>query len=174
MELLLDESGTLRFMEVNARLQVEHSVTEMRSGIDLVAEQIRIAAGARLTIQQSDVRLEGHAIECRINAEDPANGFRPSPGTLRVWATPAPSETLRIDTHVEAGYTIPPFYDSLICKVVTRGATRDEAADRMIAALESIRCEGVPTTIPMHLAVLRSPAFRTHAYDTRTIPGFTP
>ncbi len=173
MELLLDESGTLRFMEVNARLQVEHSVTEMRAGIDLVAEQIRIAAGARLALAQDDVRLDGHAIECRINAEDPANGFRPSPGTLSVWETPPASEHLRIDTHVEAGYAIPPFYDSLICKVIARGATRDEAADRMIDALLAIRCEGVPTTIPMHLAVLRSEAFRRHAYDTRTIPGFS-
>src|SRR5690606_7860980 len=172
MEFLLDDSGTLRFMEMNTRLQVEHCVTEMRAGIDLVEAQLRIGAGARLGLSQADVRLEGHAIECRINAEDPAAGFRPSPGTLTRFSLPAPSDDVRVDTHVAEGYAIPPFYDSLICKVITRGATRDIAADRMIEALEAIRCEGVPTTIPMHLRVLRSPAFRANDYDTRTIPGF--
>jgi acetyl-CoA carboxylase biotin carboxylase subunit len=174
MEFLLDEGGTLRFMEMNTRLQVEHSVTEMRTGIDLVAEQIRIGAGHRLALRQEDVRLEGHAIECRINAEDPANGFQPQPGTLAVWEAKAVPGEVRVDTHVEPGYAIPPFYDSLICKVITHGATRDEAADRMIAALTALRCEGVPTTIPMHLEVLGAEAFRTNDYDTRAIPGFTP
>ncbi len=174
MEFLLDEGGTLRFMEMNTRLQVEHSVTEMRTGLDLVAEQIRVGAGHRLSITQDDVRFEGHAIECRINAEDPSRGFAPEPGTLAVWEAKAVPGEVRVDTHVEAGYAIPPFYDSLICKVITRGATRDEAADRMIAALTALRCEGVPTTVPMHLEVLRSDAFRKNDYDTRAIPGFSP
>src|SRR5690606_23020183 len=108
------------------------------------------------------LRLEGHVIECRINAEDPAAGFRPSPGTLTRFVLPPAHEDLRVDTHVAEGYEIPPFYDSLICKVIARGATRDAAADRMIEALEALRCEGVPTTIPMHLSVLRSADFRAN------------
>jgi len=174
IELLQDEEGALRFMEMNTRLQVEHSVTEMRCGLDLVAEQIRIAAGHPLSIRQEDVRLEGHAIECRINAEDPAAGFRPAPGVITRWQAPPADPDLRIDTHVESGYEVPPFYDSLLCKVIARGPDRAAAIDRMIAALEQLRCEGVPTTTPMHLAILRSPAFRAGDYDTRSIPGWPP
>jgi acetyl-CoA carboxylase, biotin carboxylase subunit len=175
MEFLLDEGGTLRFMEMNTRLQVEHTVTEMRCGVDLVVEQIRVAAGHRLSLSQADVTFSGHAIECRINAEDPANDFRPSPGVVRQWQGPDTSAgDVRVDTHVEAGYEVPPFYDSLLCKVITRGATRDEAADRMIAALEQMVVDGVPTTVAMHIAILRSDAFRRNRYNTRTIPGWPP
>ncbi len=174
MEFLLDEGGKLRFMEMNTRLQVEHPVTEMRSGVDLMVEQIRVAAGNRLPIAQSDVELRGHAIECRINAEDPSNGFRPSPGVITRWQVPHGSEDVRVDTHVESGYEVPPFYDSLICKVIAHGRTRDAAADRMVAALEALVCEGIATTVPMHLAILRSAAFRRNDYTTRAIPGWPP
>jgi len=172
---LLDPAGSvLRFMEMNTRLQVEHCVSEMRSGLDLVREQILVAAGHPLSITQADVALRGHAIECRINAEDPEQNFRPSPGVIQEWALPEGiGDGLRVDTHVRSGYEVPPYYDSLICKVIAWAETRDAAADRMIVALEQLRCEGVATTIPMHIAILRSPEFRTHRYDTRAIPGFS-
>jgi acetyl-CoA carboxylase biotin carboxylase subunit len=175
IEFLLDPAGqVLRFMEMNTRLQVEHCVSEMRSGIDLVREQILVAAGHPLSFTQADVALRGHAIECRINAEDPEQSFRPSPGVIREWVLPEGiGDGLRVDTHVRSGYEVPPFYDSLICKVIAWGPNRDAAADRMIVALSQLRCEGVATTIPMHLAILRSPEFRTHHYDTRAIPGFS-
>ncbi|MDQ3033459.1 MAG: ATP-grasp domain-containing protein [Myxococcota bacterium] len=173
MEFLLDQQGTLRFMEMNTRLQVEHPVSEMRSGLDLMAMMIRIAAGHPLPVQQSDVELRGHAIECRINAEDPNDGFRPSPGTITRFDVPS-GEGVRVDTHVRAGYVVPPFYDSLIAKVIVHGADRAAAVAKMIAALESMHVEGVKTTIPMHLAVLRSEAFAESRYDTRSIPGWPP
>lgn len=173
MEFLLDETGTLRFMEMNTRLQVEHTVSEIRSGKDLVVEQIRVAAGNRLSFTQSEVSSTGHAIECRINAEDASQNFKPSPGVITKWKTPAPVDgELRIDTHVSDGYEVPPFYDSMICKVITRGPTRDAACDRMIRALSEIVCDGVPTTIPMHLTVLGSAEFRSNHYTTRAIPGW--
>lgn len=171
MEFLLDGDGTLRFMEMNTRLQVEHCVSEERSGIDLVEQQLLVAAGHRLAFTQDDIRLEGHAIECRINAEDPFDDFRPAPGVIERWRVPA-GEGIRVDTHVTEGYEVPPFYDSLLCKVIASGKDRDEACDRMIAALEELVCEGVPTTVPMHLAILRSEAFRNHHYDTGSIPGW--
>ncbi len=173
MEFLLDPNGVLRFMEMNTRLQVEHCVSEVRSGRDLVIEQIRVAAGHPLSFQQSDVTLKGHAIECRINAEDPFENFRPAPGKISRWSCP-PSADLRVDTHVTDGYEVPPHYDSLIAKVIASGPTRDAACDRMIAALEALVCDGVATTVPVHLAILRSAAFREHRYDTRTIPGWPP
>ena len=173
MEFLLDDGGTLRFMEMNTRLQVEHCVSEMRSGIDLVHEQIRVAAGHPLSFRQEDVVLRGHAIECRINAEDPSAGFRPAPGTLERWTAPS-GDGIRVDTHVSTGYRIPPFYDSLLCKVITFGDDRDAAADRMLEALAALQCEGVPTTVPMHRAILASEPFRTNRYDTSRIPGWPP
>jgi acetyl-CoA carboxylase biotin carboxylase subunit len=162
-------------MEMNTRLQVEHCVSEMRSGVDLVREQIRVAAGHPLSITQDDIALKGHAIECRINAEDPSQNFRPSPGVIREWALPAGvgDGRIRIDTHVRADYEVPPYYDSLICKVITWGIDRDAAADQMVLALSQLRCEGVATTIPMHLEILRNPEFRANHYDTRAIPGFS-
>jgi acetyl-CoA carboxylase biotin carboxylase subunit len=170
MEMLLDH-GVLRFMEMNCRLQVEHTVSEERTGKDLVIAQIEIAAGKPLTWQQSDIPLSGHVIECRINAEDPANNFTPAPGKVTVWEPPT-GVGIRVDTHVEAGYVVPPFYDSLLAKLIVRGATRDDAIAKMIAALMAFRVEGVPTTIPMHIKILQSDAFRTGNYDTRTIPGW--
>jgi acetyl-CoA carboxylase, biotin carboxylase subunit len=170
MEMLLD-NGVLRFMEMNCRLQVEHTVSEERTGKDLVVAQIEIAAGKPLTWKQSDIPLSGHVIECRINAEDPANNFAPAPGMVTVWEPPS-GPGIRVDTHVEAGYVVPPFYDSLLAKLIVRGTTRDDAIAKMIAALMAFRVEGVPTTIPMHVKILQSAAFRTGAYDTRTIPGW--
>jgi acetyl-CoA carboxylase biotin carboxylase subunit len=173
MELLMDEGGVLRFMEMNTRLQVEHPVSEMRSGVDLMIEMIRVAAFHRLSVAQDEVTLSGHAIECRINAEDPSDGFRPSPGTITRFA-PASGERIRVDTHVRDGYTVPPFYDSLIAKMIVLGRDRADAIERMIAALSATSIEGVRTTIPMHLAVLRSDDFRAGRYDTRRIPGWPP
>ncbi len=171
MEFLLDREGTLRFMEMNTRLQVEHCVSEMRSGLDLVELQLRVAAGERLPVTQEEVALDGHAIECRINAEDPSNGFRPSPGVLEVWDTPD-IPGVRVDTHVEAGYRVPPHYDSLLCKVIVHGPDRDAACDTLVDALSRLKVEGVHTTIPMHLAILASADFRAHRYDTGAIPGW--
>jgi acetyl-CoA carboxylase biotin carboxylase subunit len=173
MEMLLDPGGTLRFMEMNCRLQVEHTVSEERTGKDLVIAQIEIAAGRALTWQQSDIPLTGHVIECRINAEDPANNFAPAPGKITAWHPPS-GDGIRVDTHVEAGYVVPPFYDSLLAKLIVRGTSRDDAINRMLAALTMFKVEGVPTTIPMHVAILGSDAFRTGAYDTRSIPGWPP
>ena len=173
MEFLLDSTGTLRFMEMNTRLQVEHCVSEMCSGVDLVEQQIRVAAGHRLSMSQSDVRLTGHAIECRINAEDPYQAFRPAPGVITRWEAPS-GDGIRVDTHVADGYEVPPFYDSLICKVIAHGANRQQAIDRMIGALDRLVCEGVPTTIPMHQSILKSSDFQNNAYDTGGIPGWPP
>lgn len=172
MELLFD-GEVLRFMELNCRLQVEHTVTEERTGKDLVIAQIETAAGRPLAWRQEDLAFEGHVIECRINAEDPANGFQPAPGTIAVWRPPS-REGVRVETHVEAGYVVPPFYDSLLAKVIVRGVDRADAIARMVQALSAFAVEGVPTTIPMHLAILQSEAFRSGQYDTRAIPGWPP
>jgi acetyl-CoA carboxylase biotin carboxylase subunit len=172
IELLLD-GDVLRFMEMNCRLQVEHTVTEERTGKDLVIAQIEVAAGRPLAWQQSDIALAGHVIECRINAEDPANQFQPAPGTITEWQPPG-GDGIRVDTHVTVGYVVPPFYDSLLAKLIVRGADRSAAIERMIAALSAFRVAGVPTTIPMHLAILRSAAFREGRHDTRSIPGWPP
>jgi acetyl-CoA carboxylase, biotin carboxylase subunit len=172
MEMLLDATGTLRFMEMNCRLQVEHTVSEMRSGKDLVIAQLEVAAGRPLAWKQSDLTLSGHVIECRINAEDPANNFAPAPGTITAWQPPS-GDGIRVDTHVEAGYVVPPFYDSLLAKLVVRAPDRDAAIAKMLAALAAFRIEGVPTTIPLHSKVLASDAFRTGRYDTRAIPGWS-
>ena len=172
MEFLLDERGELRFMEMNARLQVEHPVTEMRSGIDLVEAQIRVAAGERLWFSQDDIELRGHAIECRINAEDPTRGFAPSPGVITGWRLPSSNGRIRVDTHVEPGYEVPPHYDSLVCKVIAWADHREAACDHLVSALKGIVCEGIATTIPMHVAVLGSTQFRENRYDTRAVPGW--
>jgi acetyl-CoA carboxylase biotin carboxylase subunit len=173
MEMLLDPQGVLRFMEMNCRLQVEHTVSETRAGVDLVIAQIAVAAGRALPWSQAELTLRGHAIEVRINAEDPAHHFAPAPGTITTWQPPT-GDGIRVDTHVSAGYVVPPFYDSLIAKVIAHADTRDAAIDKLIAALQAFHVAGVPTTIPMHIAILGSPAFRSGAYDTRAIPGWPP
>lgn len=171
MEFLLDPNGVLRFMEMNTRLQVEHCVSEERSGFDLVQEQLRVAAGHRLSVTQEEITLRGHAIECRINAEDPNENFRPSPGVLTSFSPPN-GEGVRVDTHVASGYEVPPFYDSLICKVITHGQDRAQAIKRMLEALEGLECSGVKTTIGMHKKILASSDFQNNTYDTSAIPGF--
>ncbi len=168
VEFFRDPAGQIYFMEMNTRLQVEHPVTEMVSGRDLVVEQIRIAANEPLSFCQEEVKLEGHAIECRINAEDPFDDFRPSPGLVTTFSPPsdAPGVQVRVDTHVRSGYRIPPHYDSLLAKVIVHGPTRDAARAGMIAALESFCIEGVKTTIPVHLKIMSDPEFAAGRYDT--------
>ena len=173
MEFLLDDEGRLRFMEMNPRLQVEHGVSEMRSGIDLVEAQIRIAAREPLPFAQGDIELRDHVIECRINAEDPAQDFSPSPGRLEGWKLPseAPAGSVRVDTFVEEGYEIQPFYDSLIAKVLSRGTTREEAIETMQHALSTLEIRGVATTRPFFQALLASADFREHRYHTAALPA---
>lgn len=166
VEFLRDQDGSLYFMEMNTRLQVEHPVTEMVTGFDIVKEQIRIAANCPLSISQADVSIKGHAIECRINAEDPANGFKPDPGMVTAFEPPS-MDSIRIDTHVRPGYTIPPFYDSLICKLIGFGKSRIEAIDRTLAALKGFKIEGIKTTIPLHISILSNPRFHAGDYSTR-------
>ncbi len=169
VEMLLDEGGALRFMEMNCRLQVEHTITETRFGLDLVELQLRVAAHEPLPFRQEDLRPDGHAIEVRLNAEDPADGFRPAPGTLTRWSAP---EGVRVDTHVRAGYTVPPFYDSLLAKVIAHAPDRAACIARLGEALDALEVEGVPTTRPLFQAVLRDEGFRAGRYDTRAIPGW--
>jgi acetyl-CoA carboxylase biotin carboxylase subunit len=159
IEFLVDRDGHFYFMEMNTRIQVEHPVTEMVTGVDLVQWQIRAAAGEKLAMNQGDVEFRGHALECRINAEDPQHDFRPAPGTVTAFVPPG-GPGVRVDTHAFAGYTIPPYYDSLLAKVVSWGATRSEAIARMRRALTEFTIAGVPSTIPFHLLVLDNAFFR--------------
>ncbi len=159
IEFLVDRDGRFFFMEMNTRIQVEHPVTEMITGIDIVKMQIKVAAKEKLGINQGDVEYRGHAIECRVNAEDPRQDFRPSPGTLSAFVPPG-GPGVRVDTHAFAGYTVPPYYDSLLAKVVVWGADRGEAITRMRRALMEFEIGGVPTTIPFHLMVLDNAFFR--------------
>ncbi len=171
VEFLMDRDGSLHFMEMNTRLQVEHPVSEMITGIDIMEQQFRIAANEPLAIRQEDVVFNGHAIECRINAEDPWKDFKGSPGTVSRFEPPAGGDTaVRVDTHVQAGATIPPFYDSMICKLIAKGDSRDGAIRLQLDALRRFVIEGVSTTIPAHLALLDSREFRSGRYDTGIVP----
>ncbi len=169
IEFLMDNKNHLYFMEMNTRLQVEHPVTEMISGIDLVEQQIKIAANHPLAHTQESLSFQGHAIECRINAENPLENFKPSPGQITRFVPPPKEPYLRLDTHVQKGYVIPPFYDSMIGKLIIHGENREQAIERMIEALEKFIIEGVYTTIPLHLKILRSEDFRSGKYDTKFI-----
>jgi acetyl-CoA carboxylase biotin carboxylase subunit len=173
MEFLLDHDGNLSFMEMNARIQVEHPVSEMITAQDLIAEQIRVAAGEKLSVTQDDVILSGHAIECRINAEDPDRDFAPAAGTLEVYVPPGGPGT-RVDSHCYPGWTIAPFYDSLIAKLIVWGNDRDHAIDRMDRALSEFQVEGrgVKTTIPFHRRVLNDPVFRSGDVTTDFVEQF--
>ena len=170
VEFLLDATGEFFFMEMNTRIQVEHPVTEMTTGVDLVKQQIRMAAGEVLELRQPPA-LGGHAIECRINAEDPAHDFRPSPGTITAFHAPG-GPGIRIDSHVFAGYRVPPHYDSLLGKLIAYGATREEALGRAYQALEEFIIEGVHTTIPFLREVLRHPDFVSGEVDTHFLEHF--
>ncbi|HEU4559269.1 MAG TPA: acetyl-CoA carboxylase biotin carboxylase subunit [Longimicrobium sp.] len=166
IEMLLNEDNSFYFMEMNTRIQVEHPVTEMCTGFDLVKEQIRAAAGLPLSMPERPLSLRGHAIECRINAEDPARNFAPSPGNVVAFHAPG-GPGVRVDTHVYAGYRVPPFYDSLLMKLIVHGSTRDEALARMRRALSETVIEGVHTTIPFLQAVMDHPAFIAGEVDTK-------
>jgi acetyl-CoA carboxylase biotin carboxylase subunit len=175
--------GEFYFLEVNARIQVEHPVTEAITGIDIVAEQLAIAEGRPLRLKQADVTFDGHAIEVRLNAEDPENDFRPSPGTvtravfpattLRAGTSPArepggeAGTGVRVDTHLQAGATVPPYYDSLLAKLICQGRDREEALARMHVALDGFIIEGVTTTIPFLARVMQNPRFMAGQVDTK-------
>ncbi len=171
IEFLMAEDHNLYFMEMNTRLQVEHPVTEMVTGVDIVAEQIKIAANHMLSIKQEEVTFTGHAIECRINAEDPANNFAPCPGVITAFNPPigeGPGK-IRLDTHVTAGYEIPTFYDSMICKLIAHGQERAAAIQTMINALKKFEIKGIKTTIPLHLEILNSKIFREGNYHNNSL-----
>ena len=168
VEFIVDDRGNFYFLEVNKRIQVEHPITEEVTGIDLVKQQIMIAMGEPLRISQSDVHIRGHAIECRINAEDPFDDFRPSPGRIEMYYSPG-GRGVRVDSHAYAGYTIPPHYDSMIGKLITFGKDRREAMDKMSRALSEYMITGVKTTIPFEMAILQDPNFRRGVYSTNFI-----
>jgi acetyl-CoA carboxylase biotin carboxylase subunit len=168
VEFLVDRTGNFYFMEMNTRIQVEHPVTEMVTGVDLIAEQLRIAGGEPISFRQEEVRLTGHAIECRINAEDPRHNFRPAPGKITGWLPPG-GPGVRVDSHVYTGYEIPPFYDSLIGKLIVWGIDRDAALKRMRRALSECAITGIPTTIEFHLALLDRPEFQRGEVYTKFV-----
>jgi acetyl-CoA carboxylase biotin carboxylase subunit len=169
-EFLMDEKGNFYFMEVNTRIQVEHPVTEMVTGVDLVKEQIRVAAGERLSVKQSEVTYTGHAIECRVNAEDP-DTFVPSPGLIHAFSIPG-GPGVRVDTAAHSECTISPYYDSMIAKVIAHGRDRQEAIARMKRTLEMSVVEGIRTTIPLQLRILSDPDFVAGRLSTAFMDRF--
>ncbi len=164
VEFLMDEKQNFYMLEVNTRVQVEHPVTELITGIDIVKTMIRVAAGEELPYKQRDVSIRGHSIECRINAEDPDKGFRPSAGKVELWQTPG-GPGVRLDTHVHQGYTVPPNYDSMIGKLIVHADTRDEALTRMARALREFQVGPIKTTIPLQLRLMENSAFRQGGID---------
>ena len=168
VEFIVDDSGNFYFLEVNKRIQVEHPITEEVTGIDLVKQQIMIAMGEPLRISDKDLVMRGHAIECRINAEDPFDDFRPCPGRIEMYYAPG-GRGVRVDSHAYAGYTIPPHYDSMIGKLITYGRDRREAMDKMSRALSEYFITGIKTTIPFEQAILQDPNFRRGVYSTNFI-----
>jgi acetyl-CoA carboxylase biotin carboxylase subunit len=169
IEFLVDKHKNFYFMEMNTRIQVEHPVTEEVINYDLIKEQIKIAAG--VPISGKNYFPEKHAIECRINAEDPYNDFRPSPGKITNYHSPG-GHGVRVDTHVYAGYTIPPYYDSMIAKIIVVHQTREEAIDKMLRALQEFVIEGVKTTIPFHIQLMKDENFRSGNYTTKYLESF--
>jgi acetyl-CoA carboxylase biotin carboxylase subunit len=168
VEFLVDGQGAFYFLEVNKRIQVEHPITEEVTGVDLVKQQILIAMGEPLRLRDADITFKGHAIECRINAEDPFDDFRPSPGRIEMYYPPG-GRGVRLDSHAYAGYVIPSYYDSMIGKLITFGKDRREAMDRMSRALGEYLITGVKTTIPFEQAILQDPNFRRGVYSTSFI-----
>jgi acetyl-CoA carboxylase, biotin carboxylase subunit len=167
IEFIYDnDTADFYFLEMNTRIQVEHPITEMITGVDLVAQQLRIARGEPLPFKQSDIKLHGHAIECRINAESPQHGFRPCPGRIEEWQPPQ-GAGIRLDTHCYPGYLVPPYYDSLLAKLIAHGADRKEAADRTRQALASFHVAGIDTGIPFLQTVIDDPEYRRGALNTR-------
>ncbi|MCF8563592.1 acetyl-CoA carboxylase biotin carboxylase subunit [Alicyclobacillus tolerans] len=172
IEFIYAGEGEFYFMEMNTRIQVEHPVTEWVTGFDLVREQILVAAGEPLSIKQEDVVLRGHAIECRVNAEDPTRNFMPNPGTITAYLPPG-GIGVRVDSAAFPGYTVPPYYDSMIAKLIVWAPTRAQAIDRMIRALSEFTIEGVKTTVPFHLALLQHEKFRAGDVSTRFLEEYT-
>ena len=168
VEFLVDRSGAFYFMEMNTRIQVEHPVTEVVTGVDLIAEQLRIAGGEAISVKQSEISLTGHAIEVRINAEDPRQNFRPAPGKITGWLPPG-GPGVRVDSHVYTGYEIPPFYDSLIGKLIVWGIDRDHALKRLRRALSECAITGIPTTMDFHLSLLDRPEFQRGDVHTKFV-----
>ena len=168
VEFIVDKQGNYYFIEMNARIQVEHPVTEMVTGIDLIKSQILVAAGEPLPLEQKDIVPRGCAIECRINAEDPEKNFRPTPGLISRIIPPG-GFGVRFDSHVHAGYTVSPYYDSMIGKLIVHQATRAEAIASMKRALRELRIEGIKTTVPLQEKILNHPAFIEHCVDTTFI-----
>lgn len=168
IEFLLDKHSNFFFMEMNTRIQVEHPVTELVSGVDLLKEQLRIAAGEKLTYTQRDLILRGHAIECRINAEDPNRNFMPMPGKITAFHAPG-GPGVRVDSHIYQEYVVPPYYDSLLGKLIVHAPTRDQAISRMLRALDEFIIEGIPTTIPFHQILLNRPEFRRGTVNTKFV-----
>jgi acetyl-CoA carboxylase biotin carboxylase subunit len=168
VEFLVDAEGKFYFMEMNTRIQVEHPVTEELTGIDIVTEQIKIASGEKMEITQSDISFRGHVIECRINAEDPKKGFRPGPGKITDFHQPG-GHGIRVDTHAYARYVIPPFYDSMIGKLIVKGDNRRHAINKTLTALDEFIIEGVPTTIDFHKLILNHPDFVSGEFSTSFI-----
>ena len=158
IEFVVDKDENFYFLEMNTRIQVEHTVTESVTGIDLIKEQIRLAMGEELGYNQSDVEIRGHAIECRINAEDPANQFMPSPGLVTTYHPPG-GIGVRVDGYLYTGYTVPPHYDSLVAKLITNGRDREEAIARLDRALSEFKIEGIKTTIPLFQQILNDERF---------------
>ncbi len=169
IEFLVDKHRNFYFMEMNTRIQVEHPITEQVIDYDLIREQIKVAAGIPISGKNYEPQL--HSIECRINAEDPFNGFRPSPGAITTFHAPG-GHGIRLDTHVYAGYTIPPFYDSMIAKLITTAQTREEAIDKMRRALDEFVIEGIKTTIPFHRALMDDPEYLAGNYTTKFMETF--
>ena len=165
IEFLMDKTGKFFFIEMNTRIQVEHPVTEMVTGYDLVKEQLRVASGLKLSMEQKDVQMRGWAIECRINAEDPSNGFTPSPGMISKYHVPG-GPGVRIDSQIYAGGFISPYYDSMLAKLIVYGQNRDEAIRRMDRALTEYVIEGIKTTIPFHQKVIADSRFQSGKYST--------
>jgi len=165
MEFLVAADGKFYFMEMNTRIQVEHPVTEMVSGVDLVREQLRVASGEKLSLRQKDLHLNGHSIECRITAEDPSRNFAPASGTVQRFDAPG-GLGVRVDTHIYNGYTIPPFYDSLLAKIITHAPTREEAIAKMERALAETCLEGLATTLPFHRRILANEYYRRGEVNT--------
>jgi acetyl-CoA carboxylase biotin carboxylase subunit len=168
MEFLLDEDGNFYFMEFNARVQVEHPVTEMITGVDIMAEQIKIAMGLPLDMDQEDITVRGHAMECRINAESYKKDFMPSPGDITVWVPPG-GPHVRVDSHCYPGYHVSPNYDSLLAKLIVHGSDRETSLRLMEQALQEFRIEGIETLIPFHLHLLKNPDFIAGKYHTRWV-----
>ena len=171
VEFLVDKDLNFYFMEMNTRIQVEHPVTEEITNYDLVAEQIKIATGKKVNSQDT-LKIRGHAIECRINAEDPEHNFRPSAGTINVFHTPG-GHSVRVDTHAYAGYRIPPYYDSMIAKLIVSAPTREDAIKRMKRSLEEFVIEGIKTTIPYHIQLMEDENFKKGTFNTKYLDEFT-